>query len=101
MSRKTLQLGFCLCLLALVAFSAVPVPVQAAEAPFLGTTKSGVGSTMDKACAKAIQNLKDYCGIIAPPTTNPGGCSPLYGLDGQVIGQICTCEATTFACLNH
>lgn len=99
MSRKTLQLGFCLCLVALAVFS--PVPVQAAEAVNPGTTKSGVGSTMDLACAKAIQNLKDYCGIIAPPTTNPGGCSPLYGLDGQVIGQVCRCEATTFACLNH
>jgi hypothetical protein len=99
MSRKTLQLGFCLCLVALAAFSTVPV--QAAEAPFLGTTKSGVGSTMDKACAQAIQNLKNYCGIIAPPTTNPGGCSPLYGLDGQVIGQVCRCEATTLSCLNH
>lgn len=99
MSRKTLQLGFCLCLLALAAF--LPVPVQAAEAPFFGTTKSGVGSTMDQACAKAIQNLKDYCGIIAPPTTDPGGCSNLYGLDGQVIGRVCRCEATTLSCLNH
>lgn len=101
MSKKTLQLGFCLCLLALAAFLPIPVQAEWIANPNPGTTKSGVGSTMDKACANAIQNLKDYCGIIAPPTTNPGGCSPLYGLDGQVIGQICRCEATTFACLNH
>lgn len=100
MSRKTLQLGFCLCLLALAAFLPVPVAAEWVQNPNPGTTRSGVGSTMDQACANAIQNLKNYCGIMAAPTTDPGGCTPIYNLEGERIGQVCRCEATTFACLN-
>lgn len=95
MSKKALQLGFCLLLLAL---SAIPAP--ASETQQFGYTKSGVGSTMEQACSNAIQNLKDACGIIAPPTTNPGRCWPVENLEGQIVGYICTCEATTLACLN-
>ena len=98
MSRKALQLGFCLCLLALTALSAFPA--HAAQDFQFGYTKSGVGGTMEQACNNAIQNLKDACGIIAPPTTDPGRCWPVENLEGQIVGYICTCEATTLACLN-
>jgi hypothetical protein len=98
MSRKALQLGFCLCLLALATLSAFPA--QAAQDFNFGYRETGVGGTMDQACSNAIQELKDRCGIIAPPTTNPGRCLPVKNLEGQIIGYICTCEATTFACLN-
>jgi hypothetical protein len=99
MSRKALQLGLCLCLLVFATLSATPILAE--TAPSFGYTESGVGSTMEKACSNAIQNLKDACGIIAPPTTNPGRCWPIENLEGQVVGYICTCEATTLACLGQ
>lgn len=99
MSKKTLQLGFCLCLLALAAFLPAPVQAEWVANPNPGVTRSGVGGTMDQACANAIQNLQNYCGIMAAPTTDPGRCLPIRNLEGQIIGYACTCEATTFACL--
>lgn len=102
MSKRILQLGL---LLALTVLSAFPSAQAAELTPYegdfqYGTTKSGVGSTMDQACANAIQNLKNYCGIMAAPTTNPGGCTPIYNLEGEFVGRVCRCEATTISCLN-
>jgi hypothetical protein len=94
MSKKVLQLGFCF--LAIAALSVVPA--LATPAPSFGYTQSGVGSTMDQACANAAQKIKDNCDFHGPISTDPGRCLPLWGLDGQVIGQVCTCEATTLAC---
>lgn len=99
MSKKALQLGLCLCLLLLATLSATPVLAE--TAPSFGYTQSGVGGTMEQACANAIQNLKDDCGIIAPPTTDPGRCLPIRNLEGQIIGYVCTCEATTLACFGQ
>lgn len=94
MSKKALQLG--LCLLAIAALSAAPA--LAAPAPSLGYTQSGVGSTMDQACTNAIEKIKDNCAVHGSISTDPGRCLPLWDLNGNVIGQVCTCEATTLFC---
>ena len=94
MSKKVLQLGFCL--LAVAALSVVPAVAE--PAPSFGYTQSGVGGTMNQACANAVQKIKDNCDVHGPISTNPGRCLPLWGADGEVLGYVCTCEATTFAC---
>jgi hypothetical protein len=94
MSKHAFRLAFCL--LALVAPAAVPV--QAETAPFLTYTQSGVGGTMDQACTNAAEKIKDNCAVHGPITTDPGRCLPLLGPDGSVIGQVCTCEASTSFC---
>lgn len=96
MSKKALQLGFCL--FAVAALFAAPVLAE--TAPSFGYTQSGVGPTMDQACANAVQKIKDNCDIHGPISTDPGRCLPLWNLQGEVIGYVCTCEATTFACGN-
>ena len=78
---------------ALTAFPALATP-----APQLGYTQSGVGGTMNQACNNAIQKIKDHCDLVGPITTDPGRCLPLWDLDGEVIGYVCTCEATTLTC---
>jgi len=94
MVKKALQLGFCfLVIAALSAGSAVAAP-----APSFGYTQSGVGGTMEQACQNAIQKIKDNCDFFGPITTNEGRCLPLRNAEGQVIGYVCTCEATTNAC---
>ena len=94
MSKKALQLGFCF--LAIAALSVVPA--LAVPAPSFGYTQSGVGGTMDQACNNAIQKIKDNCDFFGPISTDPGRCLPLRDLEGQIIGYVCTCEATTSAC---
>lgn len=94
MTRKALHLGFCL--LVLAALGAFTAP--AAQAIDFSYTQSGVGGTMDQACNAAIENIKDDCDRYGTITTDPGGCRWLYGLDGQVIGRVCTCEATAAYC---
>jgi hypothetical protein len=96
MSRKILQLGFSLVILAaLTAFDA-----PAAQAIDLSYTQSGVGGTMAQACNNAVQKIENNCDIHGPITTNPGSCKPLWGLDGQIIGYVCTCKATATYCAN-
>jgi len=94
MSKHAFRLAFCL--LALVAPAVFPA--QAETAPFLTYTQSGDGGTMAQACASATQKILDHCDIHGSITTDPGRCLPLYGLDGSVIGRICTCEASTPYC---
>lgn len=94
MSKKALQLGFCV--LAIAALFAVPA--MATPAPSFGYTQSGVGGTMDLACNNAIQKIKDNCDFYGPISTDPGRCRPLRDFNDQIIGYVCTCEATTSAC---
>ena len=94
MSKKVLQLGFCI--LAIAALSAVPA--LALPAPSFGYTQSGVGPTMDQACTNAIQKIKDNCDFYGPISTDPGRCLTLRDINGEIMGYVCTCEATTTAC---
>lgn len=94
MSKKALQLGFCF--LAIAALSAVPA--MALPAPQFGYTQTGVGGTMEQACNNAIQKIKDNCDFFGPITTDPGRCLPLKDFNGEILGYVCTCEATTNAC---
>lgn len=94
MSRKALQLGFCLVILA--ALTTLPAPAI----PSPSYTQSGVGGTMAQACNNAIQKINNNCDFHGPITTNPGSCKPLWGPDGTVIGQVCTCSATATYCGN-
>jgi hypothetical protein len=95
MSKKILQLGFCLVILA--ALAAFDAPAQAID---LSYTQSGVGGTMAQACNNAIQKIENNCDRHGPITTDPGSCKPLWGIDGSVIGQVCTCKATASYCVN-
>lgn len=95
---KTLRLGFSL--LALTAITTFPTLAATPQPAPIGTKRTGVGGTMDQACAAAIQNLRNVCTYMTAPTTDPQGCRPLLNLEGQVIGQICKCEATTLTCVN-
>lgn len=96
MSRKALQLGFCLAILAALAAFDAP----AAQAIDLSYTQSGIGGTMAQACNNAIQKIKDNCDRHGTITTDPGRCLPLWDLNGNVIGYACTCEATASYCVN-
>jgi hypothetical protein len=96
MNRKILQLGFCLLVLAALATFNAPA-VQAI--PF-SYSQSGVSGTMAQACSNAVQKIKNNCDFYGPITTTQGSCKPLWGIDGQVIGTVCTCTATTTACGN-
>lgn len=93
MSKKALQLGFCLAILAATLFNA-----PAAQAIPFSYSQSGVGGTMAQACNNAVQKIENNCDFHGPITTDPGSCKPLWGLDGQIIGYVCTCTATTSAC---
>lgn len=94
MSRKALQLGFCLLVLAALATFNSP----AAQAIDFSYTQSGVGSSMAKACNQAIQKIKDKCDSYGAITTDPGVCGYIFGPNGSIEGQICTCEATAAYC---
>jgi len=94
MSKHAYRLAFCL----LVLVAPAAVPVQAETAPFLTYAQSGVGPTMAQACASATQKITDHCDIRGPITTDPGRCLPLYDLDGNLLGFVCTCEASTPYC---
>lgn len=94
MIKKVLRLSFCL--LAIAALSAGPT--LAIPAPSLTYSQSGVGGTMDQACANAVQKIQDNCDIMGPITTDPGRCLPIKNLQGEIIGYACTCEATTSYC---
>ena len=93
MSRKALQLGFCLAIAALAVFTA-----PAAQALDFSYTQSGVSNTMAKACNQAIQRIEDRCDIHGVITTDPQRCDPLYDLYGNYDGQICLCKATATHC---
>ena len=97
MSKKVLQLGFCLVVLAALAAFTAP----AAQAIDLSYTQSGVGGTMAQACNNAVQKIKNNCDKYGTVTTDPGACWPLYGLDGNLLGYACTCEATASYCVNY
>jgi hypothetical protein len=91
MSKKVRQLVFCL-------FASAVLAAPAAQAFDFSYTQSGVGSTMAKACNNAIQKIDDYCEAYGPITTDPGSCVPLWGINGEFLGYVCTCEATTAYC---
>lgn len=94
MSKKALQLGFCLAILAMLT----TLPAPAAPAPSLTYTQSGVGGTMAQACSNAVQKIKDNCDIHGTITTDPGSCKPLYDFNGNLLGYACTCTATASYC---
>jgi hypothetical protein len=94
MTRKALQLGFCLLVLAVLAAFTAP----AAQAFDFSYTQTGAGGTMERACDNAVQKIKDNCDRYGPITTDPGFCRPLWGPDGTLLGWVCTCEATAAYC---
>jgi hypothetical protein len=94
MLKNALRLSFCL--LAIAALSAGPT--LATPAPQLTYSQNGVGGTMDQACSRAIQEIQNDCDFMGPITTDPGSCKPLRNLEGQIIGYVCTCTATTSFC---
>lgn len=93
MTKKALQLGFCI--LAIAALSAAPAM---ATPPSLAYTLRGVGATMEQACSNAVQRIQDYCDFFGPISTDQNRCLPLYGVGGQLLGYVCTCDATTPIC---
>lgn len=97
MPTNARKLAFCLLVLATLAM----LPIPAARAIDLSYTRSGVGGTMAQACNNAVQAIHNDCDITGTITTNPGRCLPLYGPGGEVIGKVCTCEATASFCGNY
>jgi hypothetical protein len=99
MSKNLRPLALCLLAAAgLAAFAARPAH---ATPDFLSYSQPGGGGTMADACAAATQAIADHCDGFGPITTDPGGCKKLYDLNGNVIGKVCTCTATTTYCLVH
>lgn len=94
MSRKALQLGFCLAILAVLT----ALPASAIPAPSYSQT--AVGGTMAQACNNAIQEIKNDCDVHGTITTTPGSCKPLYDFNGNLLGYVCTCTATASYCAN-
>jgi len=94
MSKHAFRLAFCL--LALMAPALVPA--QAETAPLLSYSQLGTGDTTAEACADAIQNIKDNCDFYGPISTSQKLCAPIYGPGLVVIGQLCSCKATTTYC---
>lgn len=94
MTKKAVRLGFCLLVLAALAV----FPTQVAQAFDFSYSQTGVGGSPAQACNNAIQKIEDNCDRHGPITTDPGGCKPLWGPDGSVIGWICTCKATATYC---
>jgi hypothetical protein len=94
MISKALRLGFCLLTLAaLFSGSALAIP-----APTLTYSQTAVGGSPDQACANAIEEIQSNCDIHGPITTEPMGCKALRNAEGQIIGWVCTCTATTSYC---
>jgi hypothetical protein len=73
-----------------------------ADAQFvpLSYSKIAVGYPMASACANAVEAIEDACALHGPITTQGLGCWPLFGLDGEIIGHVCRCKATTTFCAN-
>lgn len=94
MLKNALRLTFCL--LAIAALSVGPT--LALPAPSLTYSQSAIGGTMDLACANAVAELHEDCDILGPITTSPQGCKALRNAEGQIIGWVCTCTATTSYC---
>jgi hypothetical protein len=97
MINKALRLGFCL--LAIAALSAGPT--LAIPAPSFTYSQTGAGGTMEQACSRAIQEIQNDCDFMGPITTSPQGCKALRNAEGQIIGWVCTCTATTSYCGNY
>lgn len=91
--KKALQLGFCL--LVLAALAGLTPAVQAFDFSY---SQTAIGGSPTQACNNAVQKIEDYCDRHGPITTDPGGCKPLWGPDGSVIGWVCSCTATATYC---
>lgn len=89
-----------LCALAALAFATFGpgAPAAATAAPTLSFSRSAIAGNMARACENAVAMINDVCDVHGPITTTPSGCNPLWGPNGQVIGQVCTCVATTSFC---
>jgi hypothetical protein len=96
MSRKLRHLAFSILAAAALATLAAG-PLQATPAA-LAYSQSGVGATMQQACANATQAILDHCDIHGPISTDPGGCWPLWDLYGELVGYACKCKATATYC---
>jgi hypothetical protein len=71
-----------------------------AQLPGLSYSKIGVGYPMAEACANAVEAIEDACAFHGSITTQGLGCWPLFGLNGEIIGHVCRCKATTSFCAN-
>jgi hypothetical protein len=94
MTKKALQLG--LCLLVIAALAAFTAP--AAQAFDFSYSQRGLAGTMAQACNNAVQKIKDNCDAYGPITTDPIFCKPIYTAEGDLAGYACSCEATTTYC---
>jgi hypothetical protein len=97
MSMKLRQLAFRLIAVAALATLAAPAS-EATPAPQLSYSVTRIGGTVPIACSLATQAIQDQCDFHGPITTTSLGCSPLWGPNGEVIGQVCRCKATTSFC---
>jgi hypothetical protein len=97
MSMKFRQLAFCLLAVAALVTFAAPA-TQATPAPQLSYSVTGLSGSPAAACANATAMINDRCDVHGPITTQSLGCSPLWGPNGEVIGQVCRCKATTSWC---
>lgn len=97
---KNRVLGPTLALVFLAIFGLSFALTSEAQLPGLSYSKIGVGYPMANACANAVEAIEDACALHGPITTNPMNCLPLWGLDGEIIGYVCRCKATTTFCAN-
>lgn len=94
MSTPLRKLAFCLVALAGLTILAAP-PAHAG----LSYSITSAGPTRAEACANAIEAILDKCDAHGPITTTGGGpCVPIYSPNGEYLGDLCACTATTTFC---
>ena len=93
MSKKPLQLGFCLLVLAALAFTA-----PAAQAIDFRYSQTVTGDSWAEACGKAVQKIKNYCDSYGPITVDRHPPIPIYGPGLTIIDYVYPCTATTTYC---
>jgi hypothetical protein len=93
MSTPLRKLAFCFLALAGVTILAAP-PAQAG----LSYSVTGAGPTRAAACANATAVILDNCDAHGPITTAPGPCVPIFSPNGDDLGDLCACTATTTFC---
>ena len=96
MSKKALQLGFCVLVLAALAVFDAPA-IQAAGFDF-SYSQTATGSSWAEACSKAVQKIKNYCDSYGPITTDRHPPIPIYGPGLTIIDYVYPCTATATYC---
>lgn len=97
---KNRVLGLTVILAFVAAFGLSFALTADAQLPRLSYSKTAVGYPMSEACANAVEAIENACAFHGAITTSPINCLPLYGLNGELIGYVCRCKATTTFCGN-